>query len=264
VVYSAAVEWVAPWRERLSRIAASWIAVVLGTACTVAALVIPNYWHGRGSGTTRVLCAVVGLLVITVQGRAASKQVQAQEHAEAEALADARLALNDALEPVVRALATIADTPSVRERRQLVSQAVVTVLHAVTQIGPPRTRACWFEFRPGPPQQLVSEAGHAIGRSGRTTSVFREGTPAGNAALQIVRDGSVLVCEDVGAEPPPGWDRSKQRDYRTFASAGARAGARPLGMLTMDAPEPGSIKPDDVEWLKVLASALAAARAMAP
>lgn len=105
-------------------------------------------------------------------------------------------------------------------------------------------------------------AQHA-GRSGSPRTTFTEGTAAGDAAIGMVLNSENRLCEDIDADPPPGWDASKPRDYKTFISVSVAAGDTAYGMLTLDALEPGDLNNDDLHLLTLMAGALAAALAQA-
>jgi transcriptional regulator with GAF, ATPase, and Fis domain len=77
----------------------------------------------------------------------------------------------------------------------------------------------------------------------------------------MVLNGESLLCEDIDSNPPPGWDTTKQRDYKTFISVSVAAGDTAYGMLTLDALEAGALTNDDLHMLRVMASALAVALA---
>jgi GAF domain-containing protein len=132
------------------------------------------------------------------------------------------------------------------------------VLMSATQlIGPDRARACWFPLEEGPPKRLVPT--DAFGRAGSASTTFVEGTPAGDAAIGMVLNDEDRMCEDILTDPPPGWDATKERDYRTFVSVSVIAGDTAYGMLTLDALEPGDLTRDDMRLLRLMAGALAVA-----
>ena len=94
---------------------------------------------------------------------------------------------------------------------------------------------------PGPPTQLIPE--DFAGRAGSPSTTFVEGTPAGDAAIGLALQDEDLLCADIVADPPPGWDSTKERDYRSFVSVSVIAGDTAFGMLTLDAVEPDALMP---------------------
>ena len=145
-------------------------------------------------------------------------------------------------------------------REQLIAQAIPFVLTAASSlIGSDRSRACWFELTHDDPPILVPRC--AIGRSGSPTTTFTTGNPAGDAAIRMVLEGESLLCPDIDAEPPPCWDTTRPRDYKTFISISVTSADTAYGMLTLDALEAGALTNDDRHMLGLMASALAAALA---
>lgn len=217
--------------------------------------------HGRSLTTWIVVqAAATGIAWVIPQVRqlqADRRQLSARER-EIDARVDAVLALDDALDPVVRLLGELALEKRKANREQIRAQAVPLVLATAAQlIGPERSRACWFTFDPGPPRQLVPV--EAVGRAGQPTRTFLEGTPEGDAAVQLVLGDEELRVVDVEVDPPPGWDLDRDQAYRTFIAVSVTAGDVAYGMLTLDALEPGSLSADGARLLRLMAGALAVA-----
>lgn len=208
----------------------------------------------------QVVATAMAFLVPQVrQVRSRRREVTAAER-ELAARTETRAAMNDALDPILRQLGRISSERLKPARKELIAATVPFVLHAASNlIGPDRSRACWFELSDDTPTRLVPIQ-HA-GRSGSPRTTFREGTAAGDAAIGMVLNGENRLCEDIDADPPPGWDESKTRDYRTFISVSVAAGDTAYGMLTLDALEPGDLNNDDMRLLGLMAAALAAALA---
>lgn len=210
----------------------------------------------------QVAATAMAFLVPQVrQIRARRREATAAER-ELAARTETRAAMNDALDPILRQLGRISAERLKPDRKELIAATVPFVLHAASNlIGPDRSRACWFELTDENPARLVPKQ-HA-GRSGSPRTTFSEGTPAGDAAIGMVLNGENRLCEDIDADPPPGWDHSKSRDYKTFISVSVAAGDTAYGMLTLDALEPGDLNNDDLHLLSLMAGALAAALAQA-
>lgn len=205
---------------------------------------------------------VTGLAFLIPQVRQilAKRGEKSAEQRELEARADTRATISDALDPILRQLGDISAERSGLARERLVAQAIPFVLNAASSlIGSERSRACWFELTDETPPRLVPTL--AAGRIGSPTTTFERGTPAGDAAIDMVLRGENLLCPDIDKEPPPGWDTIKHRDYQTFISVSVIAADTAYGMLTLDALEPGALSNDDLHMLGLMASALAAALA---
>jgi transcriptional regulator with GAF, ATPase, and Fis domain len=191
--------------------------------------------------------------------RAQGRELTAVDR-EVRARAETRAAVNDALDPILRQLGDISAETDRAVREQLIAQAVPFVLNAASNlIGEERSRSCWFELTDETPPRLVPTL--HVGRTGSPTTTFVAGTPAGDAAIGMVLAGENLLCRDIHDDPPPGWDSTKKRDYRTFISVSVIAGQNAYGMLTLDALEAGALTNDDLHVLNLMAAALAAALA---
>ena len=207
---------------------------------------------------TQILATAVAAGVPLWRQRAAARSEATAEERELEARVETRVALNDALDPILRLLGAIALEEEVTLRDQRRAQAVPLVLLTAAEfIGPDRARACWFRLDAGPPTSLVPDS--AAGRAGSPTTTFVAGTPSGDAAIGLVLADEDLLCEDIEADPPPGWDLDKERDYRSFISVSVIAGDTAYGMLTLDAVEPSTLDVEDMALLRLMAGVLAVA-----
>ena len=242
-----------------------WVAAGLFFVLVSAATAI---LFRSASGTTRVVLIVVqvvstGLAFLIPQARQiiASRSEATAEEREFEARVETRVAMNDALDPILRLLGNVALETDAVVRDQMRAQTIPLVLKTAAEfIGPDRSRACWFRLAPGPPTRLVPE--DFAGRAGSPSTTFVEGTPAGDAAIDMVLADEDRLCADIVADPPPGWDSTKERDYRSFISVSVIAGDTAYGMLTLDALEPGDLDADDLGLLRLMAGILAVALAV--
>jgi GAF domain-containing protein len=206
----------------------------------------------------QILATGLAWLIPQVRQIISERRQASAEEREFEARVETVVQMNDALDPIIRLLGNIALESRKVERDKLRAQAVPLVLTSAAQlIGPERARACWFRLEPGPPKQLIPT--DAVGRAGSASTTFVEGTPSGDAAIGMVLNDEDRICEDVLTDPLPGWDTSRERDYRTFVSVSVIAGNTAYGMLTLDALEPGDLTKDDMRLLRLMAGALAVA-----
>lgn len=179
-------------------------------------------------------------------------RVKGVEKARQEASVETQVALGDALDPVARSLAKLT-TMSARQRREQRSGLVELVLSAACGLGPDgsRTRACYFKLAGDDgPRRMLNDT--SKGRSDVAKSEFVEGTAAGDAALKMIDERGWIYCDDVDENPPPGWQPSKERAYKCFASVTVAAGPKVFGMLTLDAINPGDLTREDQQTLQVL------------
>jgi GAF domain len=217
-----------------------------------------------GSFTTwlvvQILATGLAWLIPEARQVVAGRRRVSAEASEFEARVDTAVRMNDALDPVILLLGNLAAETDPVARSEYRAQAIPLVLAtAADLIGPDRSRACWFRLDEGPPKRLVP-TDHA-GRAGSPSTTFEEGSLAGDAAIGMVLRDEDRLCEDIESEPPPGWDSSKVRDYRTFISVSVIASDIAFGMLTLDALAPGDLTRDDLRLLRLMAGALAAALA---
>jgi hypothetical protein len=235
------------------------------TAFTAAALVmaaLASILAGTSHGSARVWWIVANLVAVAsaVVAQAIEQRRRERERQAAEAVAvDMRVAMNDALDPIVRQLGKIAVSGR-RERDELREQTVPMVLYsAALLIGPDRVRACWFRLDEGSPRALRPVLHE--GRAGGPRTTFVEGTAAGDSVLELLRTNSHRFCEDVRAAPPPGWNPTHPHDYQTFLAVPVVAGTRAFGLLTVDSLVTGDLTEGDVPLLRLLAGLLADALA---
>ena len=243
---------------------AAWLAgtFVLFVLSQVAAEVSRSHdraWSGYWTWVVVQLVATALVWIVPqVRQLASDARRRTAEQREFDARVEMAVAMNDALDPIVGLLGQIAVEPAKRQRNTLRAQAVPLVLAtSAALIGPERARACWFELDAGPPRRLVPQ--QSVGRSGAASTVFEEGTPAGDAALAMVLADDDLLVHDVAAVPPPGWAPDQERDYRCFAAVPVTAGVTAYGMVTLDAPDPGDLSQHDLRLLRLMARSLAVA-----
>ena len=250
--------------ENPDRHAAVWVFVALAfVVLAPSASVMAQRTDGGTAAVlfvVQVVATALAFAIPQVQQLAARRGERDAAEREIDVRVDTRATVNDALDPVLRQLATISVERDESERNTLVEQVIPFVLEAAAKlIGSERSRSCWFELSEDAVPRLVPVL-HA-GRSGSPTTTFEPGSDAGDAAITMVLLGEHRICEDIETAPPPGWDSTKPRDYRTFISVSVIAGDTAFGMLTLDALQPGDLTTDDLHMLELMASALAAALA---
>lgn len=249
-------------RTHAGRAEALWIA--LGVLLVVASLATGEAARTAADGSRvalvglQALCTATAFAIPQLRQYRQSRAEATAEEREVEARVETRIAINDALDPVLRLLGRLAVDPDPQARSAMAAQAVSLVLKTASEfIGPERARACWFRLEPGPPQRLVPTE-HA-GRAGGPSTVFLAGTVAGDAAIELVARGGALRCEDVVADPPPGWGLDADPAYATFLAVATRGEDAAFGMLTLDALEAGTLSTDDEGLLRLMSDVLALA-----
>lgn len=246
----------------MDRKAWPWVAVALAfVIISPIASMLTRDASGRTVMVWVVIQAVAtGLAFLIPQVRQIrSEQRQADaEQREFDTRVEAELLFNDALEPIVRLLGELAVQSRRGPKEQLRAQAVPLVLATATSlIGPDRSRACWFALEPGPPERLVPQ--ESLGRAGDVTTVFERGSPAGDAALDLVTSDGQLRVPDVAAEPGSVWQLDGGTEHRSLLAVAVTVSNVAYGMITLDALEPDSLTADDLSLLRLVAGALAVA-----
>lgn len=224
---------------------------------------LSGHAHGRAQIyliVVQAASALLAFLIPTIAQRRERRRFQAAHEARIDARTEMRMALSDALDPIVRHLGRIAAATR-RDRETLRSQAVPFVLNAATQvIGPERARACWFVLEDTRPVQLRPET--CVGRAGSEREAYLAGTRRGDDLLRMIEYDEDRFYPDVDEAPPVGWDVTAPHDFKTFACVPVISGNVAYGMLTLDAPEPGQLTRDDVRLLRLLAGMLGNALAI--
>ena len=117
------------------------------------------------SGTWLTVLVVVqivetGLAFLIPQARQviASRSEATAEERGIEARVETRVAIDDALDPILRLLGNLALEADVVTRNQMRAQAIPLVLKTAAEfIGPDRARACWFKLEAGPPARARAD-----------------------------------------------------------------------------------------------------------
>jgi hypothetical protein len=225
------------------------------TALALALAALSGILAGTTKGDSRVAWIVVNLASVAgaVVVQAIEQRRRERERQAAEIVAvDMRVAMNDALDPIVRQLGRIAVAGGRRERDELREQTIPMVLYSASLlIGPERVRACWFRLHNGRgPRRLTPELSE--GRADALRTEF----------FELLSRNTHRFCADVRATPPIGWDPSHPHEYRTFISVPVVAGNTAFGLVSVDSLLPGDLTEGDVPLLRLLAGLLADALAM--
>lgn len=227
---------------------------------------------GHASGTPRLLLLASGAVFTALtagiplwqQGRTARSRADAIAGAQT-ARAEMRIAMEDALEPFTALLLQLA-TARGSEQSRLRGEAIQLALTSVAQLsvfagpeqasGPRRVRVTLFLLEAGPPRRLVPQS--FAGRAGAPTVGFDETTRAGQAMLRMTEDGWVIVPDAGSQRTVPWWD--DEHGYRTYAAGpvpGPDNGA--IGLLTLDAIDPGALDGLDLPLMRLIAHLLSLA-----
>jgi hypothetical protein len=100
------------------------------------------------------------------------------------------------------------------------------------------------------------------GRSGAPTTRFTPHTPGGAGAWGIAHGAGWLYIPDTSVQAPPCWIDDERRYRCTLLGPVTTPDATPVGLLTIDAPEPNALDGIDIALVRLLASLLATALSM--
>ncbi len=138
------------------------------------------------------------------------------------------------------------------------------VQHACDLVKSDAPRASYFRLVDGAvPRRLEHERSAKRNRLDEPTSVFIENGDSDQDVWELLESGGDRFVLDTQTDAPDGFDRSKPRAYRTYITVGVRAKGIPLGLLTINSPEPGDLREIDRASMRVLARLLAAAEVLA-
>jgi hypothetical protein len=240
------------------------LAVLASTGAWLAGVIAGGLdgWRQIGLIVLGACCAVLAAGVpLWQQARAARGRADAVAAARS-ARAAMRIAMEDALDPFAALLRQLAMAKG-RERARLRGEAIQLTMTSIAQLTafggpddvdrPRRLRVCFFALEPGPPRRLVPQS--YAGRAGAPTVTFDETTRAGQFLLRVADSGWIIV-DDTG-ERPIWWD--EDRAHRTFAAGPVPGDGSPLGVITVDALEPGELVDLDLPLVRLMVHLLSLA-----
>jgi len=245
------------------------VRVYLSTAVSLAAVALATL-AGMQAGQTASdrLWWTLGAVAASVtaagvpayeQVRKEQQRARAQQAAVDTAVA-MRVAMNDALDPIVRQLGRLAVATSARERQALAAAAIPMALDSAAHLtGSGRVRACLYRVRPGRPARLVPD--QYSGRVDDPLEPIAEGTPEGDLVFGMIRHNQHLFCPDAAVGAPAGWQVTPPQTYRSFAVVPVAAGPSAFGMLMVDALDTEGIGRADVPLIRLLGGLIAIALA---
>lgn len=223
------------------------------------------WWAWAASGGT-VALASAGLSRRSVAAN--RRRLHAAEQEAAASQTRLRTALNEAFTPLASHLGDLAAAGAGDQRTDLRGETIDRALLAAEHlIDGERARICWFELITGRQRTQRQRSLHPrrhVGRMEPPTTVFVEGTLAGDEVFAALDRGASRRHTDVEAAPPAGWDPAAGRSYRAFLSVPVTAGTECFGMFTLDSTDSADVTADDVARLTLLAQLTGAALASQP
>jgi GAF domain-containing protein len=144
-------------------------------------------------------------------------------------------------------------------KTQLRGEAIALAVAAVAgQAAQQRARVCFFALERDPPRLRPDRF---AGRAGAPTATFTPETPGGAGALGIAAGAGWLYIPDTAVQAPPCWI-DDERGYRSLLLGPVTTPEGPVGMLTIDAPDPNALDGIDMALVRLLATLLATALSM--
>jgi GAF domain-containing protein len=204
--------------------------------------------------------AVAVAVPMWIKSRRELRQETAARSAETLAIetdAKLRLVVGDVVTPIAEVVGKVHQVTARAERESLRGQLKQLVVEAAANLcDGERARAVFFEL-----DGDEMRAAAWFGRGDPPSTVFTDAADdrRGQEALLLVRFHDYLLVDDVradelprGAEPRPG------AGYRSFISVSVFCGDQDLGMLSVDAPEPGAFDETDLNVMRAMAQLLGA------
>jgi GAF domain-containing protein len=204
--------------------------------------------------------SIAALVLVAVQAALGLSAIRSARKAREEF----KVVVFDQLAPLARSLSLLSRATAAQRPQLLTGVLYPGLVCAAGLATTDRVRATLFECGKTPQGDDVFKPwGRSIGRGDPPQSLFVRGTSEGNAVWEYAERDKPRFCRDVKKKPPPGWDATKRRNYRTFITVPIRSGDELVGLLTVNAPKPGDLTTDDVGTLQAIAGLLGCALGMA-
>jgi len=219
-----------------------WIIIVTGIGASlsfcaqiVASAKLGIRWQ-FGITSFGMLCTALAVVLPLIQQRANEQTLldveEATKAGRLEAYVRTQDSLTSSVSDVLSAIASEQSSEGLRESKSKLKRAIVEL---AAQAGPNRTRACYFDYDPGPPRSLECRACWT-GRSTPPTR-YTEETKVGRAALTMVSRRGSSFRPDLDEDP-----LLSDKEYKTYIAVTVANELRIFGMLTIDALQSGDLQ----------------------
>jgi hypothetical protein len=234
-----------------------WVSYVLLASGWALAVIA-----GSVRGLAQIMLLILGAALVVAHAirvdfmtSRREKKIKDAEQAALDATEELILVLGDAFEPIAEILGRIAAEPSRPVRRNLAHVLIQKIVDAAARICGPQergqTRSTFF--------RLHGDALQFVTHGGRGEKPRHERLPVD--ALELAKARGNVLIKDV-ADAPEGVDLT-DASYKTFVSCSVYAGDDVLGLLTVDAVDPGTLRKTDLRSALVLANMLGVGLALA-
>lgn len=195
---------------------------------------------------------------------AKAAQTKAVEDAKREGRAEFLLILDFAIRPLLEKLGPLVRSRLVATKNKLATELKGMAISALKEVIDPsirRLRANYYklEYPGGRPilQDAISTA-----TAPRSRFDLGDETVESDAILAMLASSDYVFTADWEEDPPPGFDVTKKRSYRTFISASASDGMDVDGMISVDSPEAGSLTEADATLVQLVGTIIAISEAV--
>jgi putative methionine-R-sulfoxide reductase with GAF domain len=216
-------------------------------------------------GVPAVVWLVVGAVVLVLGGIAIGLARDYRNRARVidaeDARAELRVAMKDALQPLLRLVSRVAGgTPERRADRLLaVAESASLTLAKLLMAHVDRARAAVYAMEPDGRALRVLAYG---GRGEQPGDFVQHGSEA-DQAIERVRSGRTLVVHDRRVDAPPGTSPSSS-EWKSFIAVPIVSGdGYAYGMVVVDSPAPDSFLDTETHIVTVVAEILAIGFALA-
>lgn len=223
----------------------AWLFVV-GVVGTLLAVIMP-IWEAKASHKT-----IAGLKTDVTE-------------AERKGRADLLLVVDFALRPLLEKLGILVRTRKAPEKAVLAAELKALALAAIKEvIDPPvpQLRANYFKLKYPAPDRPHLQDPVSTATAPRDRFDLGNGSSESDAILYMLAEVGFVFTADCVEDPPEGFDTSRERAYRTFISAAASDGVDVDGMISVDAPEAGSLTEADAMVVQLVATIIAISEAV--
>jgi putative methionine-R-sulfoxide reductase with GAF domain len=204
----------------------------------------------------------IGLIALWICLQIAVKRdAKKNERANADDVAELRVAMKDGLLPLIRLISRMPDMSMVERSGHLktASESAVWALARLLMAHVDRARANIYLMEPDESALRLL----AYGGRGEAPGEFIRGGDASDAALARVKAGEPLIVGDWREDPPPGFSKPAS-EWSSFVSVPIVGGDRyAYGMISVDSPTAHSFVDTDRHIVTVVAELLAIAFALA-
>jgi hypothetical protein len=176
--------------------------------------------------------------------------------------------IHDSLTPLLQLHVQLSEAREKAQQSKLLQRLLQTCLIAAKGgTGDARVRASYYRVQPrlgSKKERLEPET--SVGRNISASSVFEKGTKNGNEVFRRLNANETTFQADtskIDAGQLPGWNTTKNRDYKTFISVPVRGESSIYGMLTVDSTEVGDLTEYDEMYVRCIGLLLASGIAIA-